>query len=438
MSALSSPTPAPVEKPGKPAQVPTPASPGNKGWWIGGIVLLLSIAGVAAYNQWARRTSQNAAQAVAVKTAKAFVGPLEVTLRVSGATAARNFANVTTPLLRGPESRGSMTLLKLAGSGAHVRKGELLAQIDAQTAEDHIDDVKDIVQNATNDIAKRKAEQAVEWETMQQNLRVTRSQAEKARYDAQPAVLRTDIERELMKLSVDEAEARYKQQAGDVEQRRQSQSSELRILNITLDRHKRHLARHEHDLQAFTIYSPMDGLAVMSTTFRGGEMGQVQQGDQVYPGQQIMKVVDTSKMQVEGSISQSDSGDLRIGQPARIGFDAFKDLKFNGRVYSIGALAVGGWRQQNYIRSIPVRVAIEGSDPRLIPDLSAYCDVVLETVPNALQVPIGAVTEQGGKATVMVRNGQGWTERPVTLGKRNNAYVAVTSGLKAGEEIRLP
>ena len=60
--------------------------------------------------------------------------------------------------------------------------------------------------------------------------------------------------------------------------------------------------------------------------------------------------------------------DLTAGSPAReFAFDAFPGLTMKGRIYSIAALASGGWRQNYFIRSIPVRVAIEGSDPRLIP-----------------------------------------------------------------------
>ena len=84
-------------------------------------------------------------------------------------------------------------------------------------------------------------------------------------------------------------------------------------------------------------------------------------------------------MQVEGSVNQAESSEFRVGQVAKIKFDAFPGMEFNGKVYSIGALAAGGLRSASaYIRNVPIRVKIEGSDPRLIPDLSASADVVIE------------------------------------------------------------
>ena len=402
-------------------------------------MLLAGIGGIAAY-QYLTKPSSPAPVASSVKTAKAFVGPLTVTLRMTGQTSARNFVNVTTPLLRGPEARGSLTLLYVAPSGSKVKKGDLLAKIDAESMQDHIDDLQDTVASAQNDIRKRQAEHAVEMESLLQTLRLAKASFDKARLEYRAAEVRTVIERELLKLTMDEAEARYKQQLGNVDQRKSVHASERRILEITLDRHKRHVGRHQHDIEAFTIKSPIEGLVVMNTTYRGGQMVQLQQGDPLAPGMPILKVVDMYSMQVEGVVNQSDSSDLRLNQRVRLGLDAFSNIHLEGRIYSVGALASGGFRTGNYIRTVPVRVSIDGagSDSRLIPDLSAHCDIVLETLPNQLQVPIAAVhEEEHGKTTVTVKEGDAWEERAVTLGKRSNTMVAVTSGVEAGDEVRL-
>ena len=80
-----------------------------------------------------------------------------------------------------------------------------------------------------------------------------------------------------------------------------AQAAEIRILELTRDRHQRHRDRHRVDVERFKIYSPMGGLVVMQSIWRGGEMGQVQVGDQVSPGQLFMKIVDTSSMQLEAT-----------------------------------------------------------------------------------------------------------------------------------------
>jgi hypothetical protein len=159
----------------------------------------------------------------------------------------------------------------------------------------------------------------------------------------------------------------------------------------------------------------------------------------VQSGQQILKIVDPRSMQVEGWVSQSDSGSLRIGQPVQIGLDAFQEVQLKGRVASIGALAVArGWQSNNYVRSVPVTVSVEGSDARVIPDLSAYGQVVIETLNNQLQIPLAAVQERDGKSFVSVKKGDQFETREITVGKQNNLHIAVQSGVQAGEHVRLP
>jgi len=140
-------------------------------------------------------------------------------------------------------------------------------------------------------------------------------------------------------------------------------------------------------------------------------------------------------MQVEGVVNQSESGQFRIGQPASIGMDAFPDLRFKGRVHSIGALAMGGRRENFYIRNVPVRIAIDGHDPRCIPDLSAWANVEVERRENALLIPLEALQSDAGKTVVYVKRPGALEKRDVELGSRNETYAVVLSGLSAGEEV---
>ncbi len=416
-----------------------PGNPNSSSIWR-----LLALVAILALGGWlglriasgTNRAPQGASVA-SVRTAKVTIGPIERTLRISGQTSSSEFQNITAPIMRGPESGRELILLFLIKSGVRVKKGEMLAQIDAQSLQDHLDDLQATIEQAESDIRKRRAEQAIDWENLEQTLRVARAELNKVKLDASAAEVRTSIDQELLKLGVEEAEARFKQIEADVAFKQISQKAEIRILEITKDRHVRHDGRHKNDHKRFTITTPLDGLAVVQPTFRGGEWSLIQQGDQVFPGQLFLKVVNPERMQVEATINQAESGLFRIGQTARINLDAFPGLQFKGKIFSIGALASGGFRQGFYIRNVPVRIAIEGSDPRLIPDLSAGVDVILDRVEKVKRIPLAAVREEQGRRVVYVRQGQSAQRRVVELGLANSIQVAVLSGLEEGEEVLL-
>ncbi len=438
MSAISNPAPSPL-KPQAPISAPqkSPArKPASVLWWV---LLFLLVSGVwAGYEFWysPRQAQQKAVIAVA-HTEKVTTGSLVRTIRLTGQTSAKNYANIIAPMLRGPEGRQALLLLKLAKAGSQVKKGDLLAQIDAQASQDHIDDVRAMVVQAEGDIKKREAELSLNTESLEQTSRANKAAMEKAALDLKAAEVRTEVERELLKLSVAEATSRYEQVQRDLATTKISQKSELRMLEITKIRQDRHLGRHTTDILKFTIKSPMDGLVVMQSIWGGSELRQIVEGDNVYAGQPFMKVVNPASMQIEANVNQAEIGDFRVNQTAVIRLDAFPGMEFPGKIYSIGALAVGGWRQNFFIRNVPIRVAILSNDAHVIPDLNGSAEVLLGKVDNATLVPLGAVKEEDDKAFVFVKQGQGFDKRPVTLGLRNETHVAVTNGLTAGEEVRM-
>lgn len=437
MSAIS-PVPSPLHAPGRPATGPAPAGPpasSSRKPWIIGIIAILLAATAAFYAL--RATQTTAPAAVVIPTAKIATGTLVSTLRVAGTTSARNFENVVAPMTRGPESGRPMVLEKLAASGSIVKRGDILAQIESTAAKDHIDDVVPLVDQAKLDIDKRKAEQAVDMENLLQQMRVAQADLDKAKLDLGAAEIRASIDQEILKLSVEESEAQLNELKADVEQLKQVHAAELKILDITRQRQQMHLDRHMLDYRRFIVKAKMDGLVVLQTIFRGGEMAQISEGDTVGPGQGFMKVVNPSSMQVDANVNQTESSKMRVGQEARITLDAFPGLELKGKVYSIGALAVGGWRQQYFIRNIPVRLAIESFDPRVIPDLSAAGDIVIGKAENATLAPLSAIETADGKDWVYVKSANGFEKRAVQLGARNNLNAAVVSGLKAGDEVRL-
>jgi hypothetical protein len=140
---------------------------------------------------------------------------------------------------------------------------------------------------------------------------------------------------------------------------------------------------------------------------------------------------------METTVNQAESELVRVGQPARIRFDAYPEIQLSGRVASVGTIASGGRRVNYFVRRVPVRIAIDGSDPRVLPDLTASADVVIGHQEDTIIVPRQAVLEEDGKPVVYVRQAGVFAPREVAIGIASNTEVAVVSGLQPGEEVAL-
>lgn len=438
MSAILNPVP-PVQPSAPPAPPPAAKQDKRPAWVTYAVFGALIVAGIGAWQYFTQQTERRqSAAAVPVRTAKVVQGPLDIALRVSGTVAARQYSNVTAPRMTGPESERPLLLMKLASTGSMVKKGEIIAIIDGQSMQDHVDDVHSTVLQSEADLRKRAAEQQIEYENLLQTVRVARAELDKVGVDAKALEVRTAIDQELIKLSGEEANARYKQLAEEVNLKRVSQTSESKILDFTRERHTRHRDRHKKDLTRFTITSPMDGMAVVQTVWRSGEFTAISEGDQTFPGQLILKVVDPRDMHIEATVSQADISHVRLGQTAKVHLDAFPGLDLTGKVDAIGAMAIGGMRQNAYIRNVPVRIRIDGSHDKVIPDLSASADVLLSRTKDATILPLSAVHEDGDARFVYVRGTKGGFERrDIQIDKQNATYAAVLAGVSIGEEVAL-
>ena len=117
--------------------------------------------------------------------------------------------------------------------------------------------------------------------------------------------------------------------------------------------------------------------------------------------------------------------------------DLSKRVEFTGKVTSIGAIGVSTGQSAYWVRKVPLQIAIDGSNPQLIPDLSASADLQLASPQPGVLVPLEALGTSPDGTTVEVRNSTGWKEVPVRISSRTNTMAVVTSGLNPGDVIAI-
>ncbi len=234
----------------------------------------------------------------------------------------------------------------------------------------------------------------------------------------------------------DLAEARSKVEALDevYKLKRQAAGAELRMLEIRRDRAKAAMDYALENSKDMTVMSPLEGLVVPKLTWRGNGPADIQEGDEMWPGAPVLQVVNQASMQVRARVNQADAPTVRAGMPVIVRLDAYPDLEMPGTIASLAPIGVPG-SFSTRVRAFAAVVTIAGSNARILPDLTAAIDVEVERTKGALVVPWSAVSRDGDKASVRVRQGSNVETRPVTLGPGDEVEVVVTSGLTAGQVV---
>ena len=333
----------------------------------------------------------------------------------------------------------SLTLQNAASAGSKVKKGDAIAEFDRQYMLTRLDDYKSSVAQADSSFRKMQAELQVAKKAHNLTIDSAKAALDKAKLDMQTTSVVSDMDAERLRLSLEEAQARYNQLVQEVPYVDAGIKSDTRVAEIELGKSKVELGRAEQNANRMEMKAAIDGLVVMQPTLRGSEFDQVKVGDQLMPGQTFMQVVDTSSMIINASVNQIDVERLRIGLKARVRFDAFPGLELPARLYSLGSVAKSARYRPDWVKEMVVVLKLEKMDPRVIPDLSVSADVILETTQAGAVLPRGAVFHSSeGKPFVWTRDSQGaWLRREVELGMASFTDVAVKSGLQSGDVVAI-
>jgi HlyD family secretion protein len=156
------------------------------------------------------------------------------------------------------------------------------------------------------------------------------------------------------------------------------------------------LGEAQDRLSKTVIRAPMDGV-ITRLNVDEGETAIV--GTMNNPGSLLLTVADLSTMEAVVRVDETDVPEVAIGDSASVLIDAFPRQSFVGRVTEISHSSVRppesqqtGVGGQGQAVDYEIVIQLDAPPPGLRSDLSATADVITDTRPNVLSIPILALT----------------------------------------------
>jgi HlyD family secretion protein len=355
-------------------------------------------------------------------------------LRLNGSTQASRSFIVLAPRLEGAQV-GSMVITKLAPAGMHVNKGDVLVEFDPQAQTKDYLDKKSTYENLVGQVAQKQSEESIALAKDDTAMKQAEDELKRAELELQRNEIVSRIDAEKNQEAQDEAQATFKQLKETYQLKRAAAAAAIRIQEIQRDRAMEAMRYAQGNAAKMVVHSPMPGVVVYNTIWLGGRMGTVQQGDQVRPGVPFLQVVDPSQMEVRVALNQVDLLKVRPGQQAQMHLDAYPGLILSATLEELSPLGHQG-QFSEVVRSFTARFSVQGTDPRLLPDLSAALDVDLGSQKNVLVVPWQSIGVENNHSFVWLKSTVGFDKRAVQTGARNDLDAVVNSGLSEGDIIR--
>lgn len=180
-----------------------------------------------------------------------------------------------------------------------------------------------------------------------------------------------------------------------------------------------------------------DAEALQVKAERAGVMTAVglKKGDKVQAGQMFAKLYDPAKGTIKADLSTKDLRVVKEGSEVQVSWDWFDELAMTGVVRHIAWQGqAGGASEAKY----QVTVAVDGVAAMIRPGMTASLKLVVPLDGRSLSVPTAAVASDDQGSYCMVKSGDGFERRAVSVGTGNDKLLQIVKGLSAGESVRVP
>lgn len=318
----------------------------------------------------------------------------------------------------------------LVKEGDHVRKGQLLLQLDD-------DDIRTQAARAQAQVKTAQAnESALAKGGTQEEVLTLDSQLVKARSVRDLAQRNLDALRRLQQEGaasageVHQAEDALQRAQADVtllEQKKKDRYSKQEAARINAEGAEAQAAYDaaEDALRKSTVRAPFDGI-VYSLPVKPGTF--------VQAGELLLQEADLSRVLVRGFVDEPDLGRLQPGQKIEITWDAVP-----GRIWTSTVNTVPSTVKLHSSRNVgETTFVIDNKDLRLLPNVNVGVTIVIVEHNNVLTLQRDAVRIDESKPYVYRIVNNHLKRQTIEFSLQNLTRVEITSGLSLGDSIALP
>lgn len=394
------------------------------------LMTMLAAGGYAAY----RYTGQTK---VEVPVSRARQGEFIISVKTRGEVRSSRSIILSTPQIPDPR------IVMLAETGKPVHKGQVVIEFDGAQQEQYLLERETSVRTVDKEIIQLHASHRITTEMDSMNKMTAGYNVERAKLEASKADILSEIEGKKATIDVGTAEGDLDQVNTTIKAHKTTQEADIERVQNKKDKTVRDVERAKGYMARMKIVAPIDGVInILPNTRTAGAFGSTpppfKEGDRAWTGAAIAEIPDLSEMRVELKLDEVDRGKLQLGQKLRVRVDALPEIEFAATLDWISPIAAINFRGMGLTeKTFPARATLARVDPRLRPGMSCSSEVIIESIPNALMIPVRASFMNKGKPAVWVQKGGGFEIRQIEAGKRNDTEIVVLKGLNAGDVIAM-
>ncbi|PYP56628.1 MAG: RND transporter [Gemmatimonadetes bacterium] len=394
-------------------------------------LVVTAVATIGALGVWilARQSSSpNSAVVARVKR-----GPFVVTVTTAGELRAKKFVQVTAPPQLQQAGVYQIKIASLVPEGTVVKQGEQVAELDRSALASKLADVTLALQKAEAQYEQAQLDSALTLSGARESIRTMELGLEEKKLAKEEAVYEAPTVKRQAEIDYEKAERALAQAKTDYETKTEQARAKMREVGADLARQKNTLTVVQDVMAGCSVKAPTPGMVIYAKEWNGKKRTAGSQVSSWDPA--VATLPDFTDMESVTYVNEIDVRKIAVGQPAVITLDADPSKRFSGTVSSVAN--VGEQRPSTDAKVFEVKVAVVQSDTTLRPGMTTGNAIETLKVPDALFVPLEAVSNEDSVALVYRLSGARATKQEVVTGAMNDDEVVVARGLAEGDRVLL-
>jgi HlyD family secretion protein len=404
-------------------------------WALVGVVLAAGVGVVVASSRVTLNPKNDDIPLAEVKR-----GQIDLQVHASGELRASHSIMLSAPAVGGD----ALQITHLVRTGQPVKKGDVVFEFNPSEQLYKLEQNHSELQQAEQEITKAKADAAVLAAVDKVTLLKDRYSVRRAELDVQKNELVSKIDADKNELALGQAKRVLVEEEKDIESHKASGQAATYLAQEKYNKAKLGMDQAQQNLDKMRVTASMDGLVSIQKNmnasggffFTGMSLPDYHEGDQVQPGSSIAQVVDPQGLDLTSKIDEQDRGNVQVGQPVDVIFDALPGQVFHGTVKSVGGMSVRQFFSSNTNGNFEVGIQLANKDPRLRSGFTAQIVFLGASKKNVLYLPRQALFLKDGKRIVYARKGNGYEQREVKIQSENESRAAI-DGLEQGSRVAL-
>ena len=322
----------------------------------------------------------------------------------------------------------------LVEDGEYVEEGQVVCVIVWQEIQNQYDQIIIALENAEVGLIKTQADLNMQLALLEAQVRTNDADTRIAQMDSLQIAFLSVNQRMIKELELEKAtieKARYEKKLNAL---KVIQQSEVKKLELEIQRFKIRVAAMKEQLDALTLKAPKSGVVIRANNPLTGT--KVNVGDPVWSGFPIATLPQFDQMKVKIQASEADFKMINVNDSVYYTFDAMPGNTGKGKILRKAPIGQP-YKRGSSVKFFEIEASIDSVLVMPEPGFTANCLVIIKKADSVLSVPQIAIFEEDSMKVVFVQSKKGYEKRQVLTDISSLKESVISAGLEDGDIITL-